>query len=240
LPQRLEVESFKFEPPCKTTQADGTAELISFPQYGSLDNLKKDPGAIPLGAEVTITEKIHGTNSRVGFITLADGTMELVAGSRTVNRKRPGPDQSSLYWLPFEKYPQILEMFKYLKEIGITNATLYGELYGPTIQSYGYGLTNQQIGYCAFTLKTNSRVLPWENFNELVSKIYGIPCAPLLANAKYSYELIEQMSNGPSELAPSAKHGREGVVIQHGTHIYKFVGSDYLLGKGQKNETTDI
>jgi RNA ligase (TIGR02306 family) len=235
------VDSFKYEaPPAKYAggQADAAPEKRDFPGYGSLTNLKKEPRAIPDGAIVTVTEKIHGTNSRVGFVTDAEGNFVLLAGSRTVNRKY-NPD--SLYWLPTQKHSGIIRMLERLHSEGYHCATLYGEIYGPTVQNYSYGLQNTELGYVAFTLKINNVVQEPTRF-ETMCQEYEIPIAPRVVAMPYSFEAIEQMAEGPSLIAPMGfdKHAREGVVVQYGQDIYKYVCASYLLSKNNREKASDI
>jgi RNA ligase (TIGR02306 family) len=243
----VKEEIFKFKPPAsKFTMADAAKDNANFPQYGSLENLRRYPNAIPEGAPVYITEKIHGTNSRVGFVRSQTSeepcSMVLMAGSRTVNRKPPEPGSSSLYWMPYELQPGINALFKFLFEEGYDSATLYGELFGPSIQSYSYGLAQKVVKYRAFTLKINGKVCEPELFQDWMA-LFNIEVAPIIEGPfAYSYEEVASLAEGPSLIrqASFADHKREGVVVQWGHGIFKYVCDSYLLGKGQKLETTDL
>jgi hypothetical protein len=46
-----------------------------------------------------LTEKLHGTNSRVGLIPTDDGP-QWMAGSHAQRKKAPRRASSCLYWLP--------------------------------------------------------------------------------------------------------------------------------------------
>lgn len=236
---------FKYQPPASKLKSENAEkELLEFSPYGSLENLRKCPNAIPNGAWVSITEKIHGTNSRVGFTTEpSSGKMILHAGSRTVNRKKPVEGETSLYWSPFDLYPQIQALFEDLREYGAKSATLYGEIYGGKIQSYSYSLAPGGIDYRAFTLKIEGHKATPQVF-KLWTGIHKVPTAPEIFKGlqPYSYELIQSIADGPSLLTSSEfkDHGREGVVVQYGPDIYKYVCDTYLLGKGAKNACTDL
>ncbi len=78
----------KYVPPARPRRGVGgeTDTLREYPlfyRYTDIENLRHNPTLFD-GLEVVITEKIHGANSRVGYI---DGTA--VAGSHRVQRKHP-------------------------------------------------------------------------------------------------------------------------------------------------------
>jgi RNA ligase (TIGR02306 family) len=237
------LEACKFEPPpAKYSMADAVAEHKEFPAFGSLINLRHHPRQIVEGTIVAVTEKIHGTNSRVGYRVDPDtGEVIWLAGSRKLNRKEPQPGSSSLYWMPFELCPGIKKMFMDLVAYGFTSATLYGELYGPKIQRFNYGLKDCSVGYAAFHLAIERDLQEEGGDSHWREPEYGIPCAPLLdTEFEYSYEaLVEKFGEGPTALSSKARHLREGVVIIDGTNLYKYVADSYLLGPGQ-DEPTDL
>lgn len=75
--------AMKYEPPVKLGPGDSTREHPLFHRYTSIENFHRYPNAIPDGTPVRITEKIHGTNSRVGLIREGD-EWTFVAGSHRV------------------------------------------------------------------------------------------------------------------------------------------------------------
>ena len=234
---------FKYEAQAKSIRTeDASSELSAFPQYGSLENLRKVPNFFEPGDYVVVTEKIHGTNSRVGFYTNENGEMVLLAGSRTVNRKAPEEGQHSLYWRPYFG-GWVEAFFKDLFEQGIKSATIYGELFGPTIQSYSYGLINKEIGYQAFTLKLDGVVQAPDAALNLLQE-YNIETVPVIYQGKYSYELIQELAERPTMLVDQVydftQHLAEGVVVQSGSRIAKYVSTNFLLSKSGKNKLSDI
>jgi hypothetical protein len=231
------VPSYKFEPPAPRCD-DATSEHEKFPAFGSITNLRHDPGA-PQGP-VVVTEKIHGTNSRVGYTIQEDGSMLVMAGSRTLQRRKPEAPGQSLYWLPLELYPQILDLFQDLWLQGNKSATLYGEIYGPGVQSYTYGL--KAPDYRAFELRVEGQKTSHQELEALAFR-FEVPMAPVLYRGPYQYAFIQHISEGPSMVAPDrfSDHGREGVVVRNDSKTYKYVAQSYLLGKkGQALETTDL
>lgn len=233
---------FKYQAPSSQTCCkDAAAENALFPPYGSLENLRKSPNFFSPENIVVVTEKIHGTNSRVGFYTDKNGAMVLQAGSRTVNRIKPEPGFQSLYWKPFDLMPGLIDLLNNLFNAGIKSAAIYGEIYGPTIQNYSYGLVNKEIGYRAFTIKLEGKVINPHIFKGLC-ELYNIETAPIVYNGPYSYELIQKLAEMPSlcTLPEFNQHLAEGAVVQHGEKIAKYVSTNYLLSKAGKNKGSDI
>jgi RNA ligase (TIGR02306 family) len=235
---------FKFEAQAKSTRTeDASPEVLAFPQYGSLENLRKAPNFFERDEYVVVTEKIHGTNSRVGFYTDENGGMVLQAGSRTVNRKAPEEGQHSLYWMPYYLAKEVEAFFKDLFAQGIKSATIFGELFGPTIQSYSYGLINKEIGYRAFTLKLDGVVQAPNAALDLLNS-YNIETVPVIYQGPYSYTLIQELAERPTMLVDPdndfTQHLAEGVVVQGGGRIAKYVSNNFILGKAGKNKPSDI
>jgi RNA ligase (TIGR02306 family) len=233
---------FKYEAPSTQTKCENAAaENVLFPQYGSLENLRKSPNFFIEGDQVVVTEKIHGTNSRVGFYTGEDGNLVLQAGSRTVNRTKPEPGTQGLYWKPFDLQPGLITLLESLFLARVKYATVYGEIYGPTIQSYSYGLVNKEIAYRAFTIKTDGKVMAPKAAHDLFA-YYGVEAVPIIHEGPYTYELIQQLAERVTSCASKefTQHLAEGVVVQHQDKIAKYVSTNFLLGKSGRNKTSDL
>lgn len=233
---------FKYEAGSQQKRCeDAEAETLKFPSYGSLENLRKSPSFFTSEDFVTITEKIHGTNSRIGYYFDDAGNIVLQAGSRTASRKAPGLGQKSLYWEPYSLEPNVLNLFKHFQEQGIKFATIYGEIYGPSIQSYTYGLVNKEIAYKAFTIKLNGLVLEPEETLALFEE-YQINYAPVIYKGLYSYETVQKLAERGSLCTPMEfnKHLAEGLVIQNANKIAKYVSNNFLLSKSGKNKSCDL
>ena len=87
----------KYVPPLRPSAGDAESAHPLFVGYTEVENLRNFPSAFAEGEPVVATEKVHGTNCRVGLV---DG--ELMAGSMGVRRKRPAGEAlaSSTYWFP--------------------------------------------------------------------------------------------------------------------------------------------
>lgn len=268
----------KYEPPVrngcnsKVNSGNRTMDLTGFPVYTSINNLRHFPSTFKEGEFVWITEKIHGTNSRVGIVNGVE-----VAGSHRLRRWNPSATLSQVcwewyqiikesddkwkmtkrayanikqflrkskstvdasargtYWHPWE-IPGVALMLRDLAEDHKT-VVLYGEIYGPGIQSMTYGVPEGELGYRAFDLKIDGKFM---RFSEmcLLLKQYGVPTVECDGCISYSLENVARYSSKRS-LMPNTNHIREGVVVRplaerndprHGRAIMKYINDDYLF-----------
>jgi len=200
-----------------------------FVSYTDIENLRNFPAAFQEGEEVVITEKIHGTNSRVGVV---EGTY--MAGSKELRRKQPGTWKENIYWFPFS-LPSVQALFD--EYHSAKQVILFGEVYGSKIQSLNYGVIDT-LGYRAFDMLVDGKYLSDREFGDLCDANYVLR-VPYLYQGPYSLDIVKRLSNGPTEL--SADHIREGVVVKPvverrdpklGRVILKYIGDEYLFGKG--------
>ncbi len=194
-----------------------------FPEYADIENLRHYPNLFLDDEMVVISEKIHGTNSRIGMI---DG--EWVAGSHRVQR---GPGDE-LYWGPREQAEWMVSVLgKVHKQV-----LLFGEIYGSAVQSLDYGIPGHR-GYRAFDLMIDGRYLDWHSF-QIICQLYHVSTVPTLYIGLFNLETVRELSKGQTTLG--ADHLREGVVVRpllERTHpkvgrlVLKYVSDDYLLAK---------
>lgn len=62
----------KYDPPVKIAEGEVEIQSSKFFDYTSIENIKNYPNAIKDGTDVVITEKIHGSNSRIGLVLESD------------------------------------------------------------------------------------------------------------------------------------------------------------------------
>jgi len=252
----------KYEPPIRVSCGDAAVydpEIDPlFEKFTDVQNGRMFPDVFKPGEEVIYTEKIHGTNCRVGLVL---GTW--VAGSMEVRRKRPvmvigeGPEgqfvnaewgdsvmKTNTYWFPYT-----LDGVRHLVD-GFLNGRgtviLYGEIYGGSIQSLNYGIQKGKgLGFRAFGLKVEGKFLDWDAFFTVCSQ-YGVETVPVLARGGFTMERAKELADGKSQLAD---HMREGVVVypvnertdpRIGRVVLKFVGTEYALSKHQDMDTKDV
>lgn len=235
----------KFQPPVKTSAGDADVDHPLFPAYTDIENMRNFPDVLEDGEAIVVTEKLHGTNARVGFVR-EDGVIVSMAGSRTLRRKDPGEDlrHANTYWLAWTKQP-VVNLMSDLAIAGHDQVLLFGEVYGRGVQSYDYGTGARD--FRAFDLLVDGRYLDDERKAELFAK-HGIETVPELYRGPFSLAKVKDLSDGPSVVGGA--HGREGTVtrvLRERTHpklgrvILKYIGDTYLFGKkgGGAEDFTD-
>ena len=231
----------KFIPPIKTKCGDSAAECQLFQKYTHIENIQNFPDVFQEGESVFITEKVHGTNCRVGMIEGVE-----MAGSHEVNRKRPLTEEDlkvNRYWFPLS-LPNVKTCLHSLAK-DYAQVVLYGEVYGPGIQNLTYG--RKAVGFAAFDLLLNGKYYNYDDFLDICEQ-YDIETVPILERAVFSQDLIKRLSSGKTTMG--ADHIREGCVIRPiiershpaiGRVILKAIGDEYATSKGyEKEDTSDI
>ncbi|MEE8525704.1 MAG: RNA ligase (ATP) [Thermoanaerobaculia bacterium] len=219
----------KYRPPVRFTAGDSEANHPLFQKYTDVENLRNYPEVFAVGEEVVVSEKIHGTNSRLGIV---EG--KLLAGSHGLQRQRPEAEAmaTNTYWFPATLEP----VTKLLEDLGSEHrvAILYGEIYGAKVQKLHYG-QHGGLGFAAFDLLVDDRYL---DHDELVAHCerHGVAMVPVLGRGPFSLETVAELSRGPTTMPD--EHIREGVVVKPvkertdpkiGRVILKYLSDDYLL-----------
>ncbi len=232
LSEYLEIE--KYSPPEEMLDGDGERTNPFFHKYTDMENLRNFPRAFIEGEEVICTEKIHGSNVRIG-LCYEEEQMVLMAGSHGVRRKELDHDgRPSKYWKPVELCPRIKDLLHALHVKHQGNVILWGEIYGATTQDLTYG--EREIQFRAFDISINTAYLDYDVLAQLLDE-YNIPMAPLVYRGPFSWEEMEKHVGGNSVVS-SITQIREGIVIRpekeennHGRKIYKLISFDYLNRK---------
>lgn len=219
----------KYLPPVKFTAGDAEPNHSLFEHYTDIENLRHFPDVIQTGEEVILTEKLHGTNARIGSIA---GT--ILAGSHGLQRKRPEAKDlaTHTYWFPATLEP-VVALLDALKEQH-RQVILFGEVYGSRIQKLDYG-QKRGLGFAAFDLYVDGKYVDYDAFTA-VCGTYGVATVPELGRGPYSLEFVRGLSRGPTTLPGT--HIREGVVVKLarerydakvGRVVFKYLNDDYLL-----------
>jgi RNA ligase (TIGR02306 family) len=235
----------KWEPPIKESSGDATRELPAFPKYTDIEQYGNYANRLQDGEEVVITEKIDGSNDRIGLVSTSDElgnkVFSYVAGSHNTNKREINKEgKRCLYWEPYTWYPQLKELLQELSN-GINHAIVYGEIYGSGVanglKSMNYGYVNGNKNFIVFDIKLNDNFLDWDDLESICRK-YDIPTVPVIYRGHY-YKNITELNNGQS-LMPNTTHMREGCVIKPiheridpylGRVILKSVSAQYLSKK---------
>ena len=177
----------KYEPPVKFISGDAAPPCVDFPKYTNIQHYWQYPDAIPEGTPVRITEKLHGTNSRVGIVKI-NGVWTLVAGSHNLRIKPPEEGKShSRYWRPLEN-DNLRGMLVDFNNDSFS-VVVYGEIFGPGVQDMDYGLAGPH--YRVYDITINGEFLPWDRVKYLCYH-HGVPVVPLLYVGPFSADMVER------------------------------------------------
>jgi len=229
----------KYVPPMRVTAADAAPRDIMMPTFTDVENINNFPNSFVEGEEVIATEKIDGTNCRIGFEVTneitneEEGTRtvklkELKAGSMSYKRTMPHlwDLSSNPYWFPWT-LPNVVNMMKYyfriieaelrVSNIENRNVTLFGETYGGSIRgghkSMDYGSPNN-LGFVAYGVKIDDEFIDWDSFFSTCAR-FKVQVVPVITEGTFSLSLMQSLATGNSPLAAiNAKEQiREGIVV---------------------------
>jgi RNA ligase (TIGR02306 family) len=249
----------KYEPPVSSLPASMRAKRVRrenpfFKSYDKMSHFKNYPSLFADGEEVIVTEKIHGTNFRAGWVpTVADTwwkkikkffgklePFEFVYGSHHVQL------QDKKGWngyYEFNVYAETVEKY-WLKTRIPKGYVIYGEVYGPGIQKgYGYGLPTGEHQLRIFDVMVydesvhQMKYINWMGV-EIMASLLKCKTAPVIYKGPFRSDLVKEWEQGPSLIGwypndevivntPAQEH-REGVVIKPVEEIQTYMGRKVL------------
>lgn len=228
--------AYKYEPPVRLGAGDMLPELPGFHRYTDIENIGRYPHAITAGEQVIISEKIHGTNCRLGLVR-EDGEFVFCAGSHNQRRKQG----RSLYWEFMDE-----NMLNLLTDLCDEkhDVIVFGEIFGPGIQDLDYG--QAQHAFRVFDISINGEYMQFGDMLRATDN-HKIQTVPILYIGPFSQDAVDWQTYGDTvfESVKSKFKGREGCVIrpikeQHsdvlgGRLILKSVSADYRDRKGAED-----
>jgi len=239
----------KYEPPVKDVAGDQEPDHPLFHRYTNIENIRNYPNVLQEGEEVVLTEKLHGSNGRVGYIDTEPGLHMLresgrpilMGGSHSVRRKEyDAAGKRSMYWKPVED-PKFVQMLDGLRPAG--NVVVFFEIFGSGVQDMAYGHANGSKAYRVFDIAINGRYVDADE-KEKWCRLFDVPMVPILYRGPFSWGVVESLTNGPTTMCKPEEagkfKGREGVVITPvkertdpsiGRVILKSISVDYLSRK---------
>jgi len=227
-------EVVKYEPPIKFGCGDAEkydSEIDPFFEgYSDIENGRIYVDIFKDNEEIIATEKIHGTNCRIGFIK-----GKKVAGSMNLRRKEPEDYKVNTYWFPWT-IPEINNLIEYLVK-SHNSVILYGEVFGGSIQNLNYGIeSGKGLGFRIFDIKLDGKYQDWNEFHSLCNK-FNVQIAPIIYEGPYSMQKMKEICEGKTILIENG-HIREGIVIKPkiertdtkiGRVILKYISIEYSL-----------
>lgn len=168
-----------------------------FHKFYHMPNILNDPYIFHPGEKIYYSEKVHGSQIRVGKFKSpdADDYIDYV-GSHNIILKE---SDTNIYWKIYREK---------LSDKIPTDIEFFGEIYGYGIQDLDYGLKNVDVRIFAATRKgyyMNPSVL------KTLCIQYNLPIVDFKLTSFKSVEQLRRLANEPSEY--TGKHMREGIVI---------------------------
>lgn len=217
---------------------------MSFDKYTKLERLDKWPNVLVVGEAVHITEKLHGTSARFGYV----GGKYMIGTKRT---EVPVPGECyrgkcvwSQVWLAHGMQEVLTRAYNWLDE----DVVIYGEIVGKGVQSLHYGHVQDGPagkGFYVYDISVDGTYLsPCDR--EHVCWELGLREVPLIADRVPWHPDLLANAEGPTLVGFC--HLREGIVIEPckprwlpeiGRVKVKVLGNGYLEMVGKKR-VTDI
>lgn len=248
----------KYEPPQtdfsanigKVKKRNKALENCYFHKFGGIDNIKWYPNLFEEEETVYITEKLHGTNARYGWVPWASDVWykkllkflhlapshEFCWGSNNVQIQNRSNYEGFYKGYEEDIYTQMIAKYDLKKRLR-PGEVIYGEIIGPGIQkNYDYGLKEHKL--VLFDLKWQTETSS-EFASPIVFKSFcderGFERVPELYKGPYNKDLAYSLTFGPSVYEPKQKI-REGIVIKPiietttgmGRKVLKWLSEDYL------------
>ncbi len=242
-------------PPQKGTYIDGGVSKVSkkqknphFKKYTNIDHVKNYPETMK-NLNVIITEKIHGSNYRGGYVKIGRLNIwkrflklfslvpeyEFVFGSHNVQLQGLLKHFKKTFYKT-NIYLDITKQYNLEKKLK-PYEVIYAEIYGFNLQkNYSYGCKQNEFKMVVIDVMICDRYLNKEDAIQFCVE-RDLPFAPVLYKGIYSQEVIDKYVDGKSVLAPKYQPVREGIVIttmqEQITHIgrgiLKYINPKYLL-----------
>lgn len=249
-----ELNIVKYYPPFKGKERVGPQkqgqprtkphENEYFKEYKGCVNIKWEPYAFEDTNEVWISEKIHGSSWRCGYMpftpppppvltrwqklkewlksffkkkeVVSYPEWEFCIGSNTVQRQRK---LESPTWYGTDIYLEMAQKYDLVEKLkNYPGYILFGEVYGPTVQKgYHYGLKNDERDLVIFDVMYQSKTETlWLPLDEALGFVenLGLKFVPVLYQGKWNKEIAESLVGGNSAFCPQQKT-REGVVVKN-------------------------
>ncbi len=241
----------RYEPPIPV---DMRGEMIrspgSFMVLPHAENAKNFPTMFSASDQVIVSEKIHGSSWRAGFVD--DGRVEgpiYIVGSHTTAKATEG---GNIYSRIAREHASEAKLREIASSYTFSrNFILFGEVFGQGVQDLHYGCGKNQQKLRLFDVAIDDRFQPWSVIVDIAARL-GIETVPLLYTGPFDKDKILALRDGHTTM-PGAAHLREGVVVNsdpedcvsiyhedgslsyQGRKTLKFISDDYLERSGAKD-----
>ena len=226
-----------------------------FFKYTNIQNLKNHPLMFD-GEDVVVTEKIHGTNFRCGYVPFVAYNWkrklkrffgfapkwEFVYGSHNVElQDAPTGKMPRGHFFKKNVYSEAVDAYNLRNLLGY-GEVLYGEIYGSGIQKgYQYGCADGEQRLVVFDIMLGGVYFDFHSMKRICDS-RGLPIVPVLYEGPFRGEVrgdnntASEYVSGASVLEPLQKL-REGIVIRTRQEqvkwgmrcVMKFINPAYLM-----------
>lgn len=211
----------------KSGPGDNLVPPPGFPEYTDIEGFRKYKSLFVEGEPVVLTEKIHGSNARFGWVD-----EKFWVGSHHNFKRRPEKGEPrNWWWAAAEHYG--LEA----KLAALPGVVFFGEVYGAGVQDLVYDKAAGPIGlrfYDIYSIQ-HGRYLDYADF-VATCDILGLERVPELYRGPWDPELAK-LANGPTTIGSNTREGwvirpeLERTNTKTGRTVLKLVGEDYLTRK---------
>jgi RNA ligase (TIGR02306 family) len=221
----------------------------NFLRYTDIQNFYRYPNIFDAEEKVVVTEKIHGTNSRVG-VMFEDNDWVYAAGSHKVRWMET--DQANRYWKPLRNHG-MLSLLAELCDDTLEDIIVYGEIFGSKVQDLDYGAEGDE-GYRVFDIRVNGTYLDWPEVVSLCQQ-HDLLTVPVIYEGPWGCmsHVIDEYAAGQTSVGTPVRKfkGREGIVIKPVEErftrmidgemsggrraILKYISADYIDRKGAQD-----
>lgn len=228
----------------------------NFRKYTDISHFKYYSNALD-DIHVVVTEKIHGTNFRSGYVKFNTYNLwtkflhmigkrwnkwqwEFAYGSHNIQLTNKGKRTKTFY--SKNVYHKIVDQYS-LKSVLSNGEVIYAEIYGYGIQKgYAYGCKENEHKMAVVDVMVDGKyldyILAW-NF----CIIRYLPYVPVLYTGKYNHEIVSKLANFDHSFVDEKTKPIEGIVIKPTTEtkgymgrmIFKWIGDKYWLNKGNSD-----
>lgn len=236
----------KYDPPVPIALQGEVCNIHGKTAKYDFESIQSVPDLFTAGELVVATEKLHGTNTQIGYVPglnheelFFDGCLYVgskgLTGQGLVMKDNEAND-GNLY---VKNLRELLltgfgERIKAYAEGRGAPVRVFGEIYGAGVQK-GYGYGHSTPAFAIFDIQVGYEYVDYEQMVAIAAYL-GLPTVPLLYEGPYDLDVLVTYRDGRDTLASA--NLREGIVIKardggrhpyHGRKIGKWVSPDYLV-----------
>lgn len=206
-----------------------------FAKYPEIELLYRVPD-IMQEPEVVITEKLHGTNTRFGWV---DGRFRIGGRNEEFDIEASAPS-SSYGFLGWVRTTDLMQKVKELANALNAEVIFYGEWFGPGVQKGVVYAKDKQLRI--FDVRVNDDLVDWDKVVQFTERV-GLKTVPLLYRGKPDKEVFDGKQSAPSTIAyengvGSEENIGEGVIVKP-SRMHRNLYSDWVIAKHKSQKFSE-